>query len=65
LENDVAPFLDHVRGVRELLARHYRTAVAAEGMTIINDDDEFEVQTYEIAKGCIFEVCYLMEQFRQ
>lgn len=34
LENEVTPLLDRVRGVGKLLARHYRTAVAAEGMTL-------------------------------
>lgn len=65
LENDVEPLLNSVGGVGELLTRHYRTAVAAERMTTPSDADELGVQTYAIAKGCMFEAYYLMEQFRQ
>lgn len=34
LESEVTPLLDFVGGVGKLLARHYGTAVAAEGMTL-------------------------------
>jgi len=65
LGNDVPPSLDRVEGVGELPTCHYQTAVAAEGMTTPSNDDGFEVQTYGIAKGCIFEANYLIEQLRQ
>lgn len=65
LESEVAPLLDRVGGIGKLLARHYRTAVAAEGMTLPDDEDEFAVEACGISKGCMFEAYYLMEQFRR
>lgn len=65
LESEVTPLLDRVGGVGKLLARHYRTAVAAEGMTSPDDEDEFAVEACGISKGCMFEAYYLMEQVRR
>ncbi|KAK1834962.1 hypothetical protein QBC39DRAFT_182446 [Podospora conica] len=65
VESEVTPLLERVGGVGELLTRHYRTMVVAEGMKLPDDEDEFSVETYGIAKGCLFEAYYLMEQFRR